>query len=69
MHIGKPNKHCPGMKVHGHQADQVSEAVYLGDILRADGKNSSNVKMRVSKGVGIVGEIMEILCQLWAQVF
>ena len=61
MHIGKPNKHCPGMKVHGHQADQVSEAVYLGDILRADGKNSSNVKMRVSKGVGIVGEIMEVL--------
>ena len=52
LHIGKPNKYCPGMKVHGHQADQVTEAVYLGDILRADGKNISNIKSRVNKGIG-----------------
>ena len=48
LHIGKENKHYPGMKVHGYQADQVTEAVYLGDILRADGKNNSNIKNRVS---------------------
>ena len=45
LHIGKSSKYCPGMKVHGHQAEQVPEAVYLGDILRADGKNTSNVKI------------------------
>ena len=61
LHIGKPNKHCPGMKVHGHQAYQVEEAVYLGDIVRADGKNSSNIKSRVNKGMGIITEIMDIL--------
>ena len=49
------------MKVHGHQAEEVTEAVYLGDILRADGKNTSNIKSRVNKGVGIVTEIMDIL--------
>ena len=52
------NKFCPGMKVHGHQAEEVTEAVYLGDILRADGKNTSNIKSRVNKGVGIVTEII-----------
>ena len=61
LHIGKPNKYCPGMKVHGHQADQVEEAMYLGDIVRADGKNSSNIKSRVNKGLGIITEIMDIL--------
>ena len=24
LHIGKPNKYCPRMKVHGHQVEQVS---------------------------------------------
>ena len=61
LHIGKSSKYCPGMKVHGHQAEQVPEAVYLGDILRADGKNTSNVKSRVNKGIGIVTEIMDML--------
>ena len=60
-HIGKPNGNCPQMKVHGHVTDRVSEAVYLGDILSADGKNSLNVKSRVSKGMGIVTKIMDIL--------
>ena len=61
MHVGKPNQICPGMKVHGRKAGQVSEATYLGDIIRADGKNTSNVKSRTSKGVGIITEIMSVL--------
>ena len=28
LHVGKPNKRCPGMKVHGEKADRVEEAVY-----------------------------------------
>jgi hypothetical protein len=54
MHVGKPNKKCPGMKVHGVKTDRVEEAVYLGDIIRQDGKNTSNIKHRVNKGLGIV---------------
>ena len=61
MHIGRPSKTCPSMKVHGKVADRVSEAVYLGDIVSQDGKNTKNVQSRVSKGMGIVTEIMDIL--------
>ena len=49
------------MKVHGHLADSVQEAVYLGDIVRTDGKNTSNIRSRVNKGVGIVSQIMDML--------
>ena len=61
MHIGKSNKYCPGMKVHGHQANRVEEAVYLGDDIWADGKNSSNIASRVNKGIGQITQIMDIL--------
>ena len=49
------------MKVHGHRADKVEEALYLGDIIRQDGRNTSNIKSRVNKGLGIVTKIMDIL--------
>ena len=61
LHIGKPNKYCPGMKVHGHPADRVGEAMYLGDLISADGRNTSNIKNRVNKGLGLVTQIMDIL--------
>ena len=61
LHVGKPNSNCPGMKVHGLQVGRVSEAVYLGDIIREDGKNTSNIKNRTNKGLGIVSKIMSIL--------
>jgi hypothetical protein len=43
------------------KADRVDEAVYLGDIIKQDGKNTSNIKNRVNKGLGIVSKIMDIL--------
>ena len=61
LHIGKENIGCPGMKVHGIKAGRVTEAVYLGDIIREDGKIISNIKSRVKKGLGIVSKIMNIL--------
>ena len=61
LHIGKKNKNCPGMKVHGVRTSRVTEAVYLGDIIREDGKNNSNIKDRVRKGLGIVTNIMNKL--------
>ena len=47
LHVGNQNKFCPGMKVHGHLADSIQEAVYLGDIIRTDGKNTSNINKNV----------------------
>ena len=61
LHVGKSNKYCPGMKVHGVKAERVEEAVYLGDIIQQDGKNTSNIKNRVKKGLGIVSKIMDML--------
>ena len=49
------------MKIHGVKGNKVTEAIYLGDIIREDGKNSSNIKNRVKKGLGIVTKIMNVL--------
>jgi hypothetical protein len=40
---------------------EVTEETYLGDILSADGKNGKNIRSRISKGVGIISQIMNIL--------
>ena len=61
LHIGKPSKNCHKMKVHGQEADRVPEAVYLGDIISQDGKNSLNIKSRVSKGMGIISQTVSKL--------
>ena len=47
--------------MHGVKAERVEEAVYLGDIIQQDGKNTSNIKNRVKKGIGIVSKIMDML--------
>ena len=40
---------------------EVSEDTYLGDILSSDGKNTKNVKNIISKGVGIINQIFNLL--------
>ena len=35
--------------------------VHLGDAIRTDGRNISNINIRVNKGVGIVTNIMDML--------
>ena len=42
-------------------SDRVSEAFYLEDIIRSDGKNTSNIKERVTKGLGIISKIIDVL--------
>ena len=61
MHIGKPNIFCPTLKVHGSIMPEVTEELYLGDMISSDGKNTKNVRNRVSKGLGIVSQIFNIL--------
>ena len=61
MHIGCKNSLCPDLRVHGTVMQPVLEDTYLGDVIRADGRNCSNVQSRVSKGIGIISQIMTIL--------
>ena len=49
------------MKVHGLNASEVTEARYLGDLIRNDRKNLSNIRDRVRKGMGIAAEIHHLL--------
>ena len=61
MHIGKKHDLCPTLKVHGTIMPEVSQETYLGDILSYDGKNTKNLKSRISKGIGIISQILNLL--------
>ena len=71
MHVGPTNSVCPDLKVHESSMISVEEDTYLGDLVRADGKNVSNIKQRVSKGLGIISQIMRILetISFWKSYF
>lgn len=61
LHIGKKNKDCPKLTVHGTPMMEVTEDTYLGDIITSDGKNTKNIKNRVSKGIGIISQIFNLM--------
>ena len=61
MHIGRASHFCPQLKIHGYNMERVQEDTYLGDIIRSDGKNCTNLKDRVGTGMGKIRDIMNIL--------
>ena len=61
MHIGAHSRACPVLKVHGTIMETVTEDEYLGDVISSDGKNKKNVEKRISKGIGIITQIMNLL--------
>ena len=61
MHIGKSHEMCPTLKVHGTIMQEATEETYLGDIISCDGKNTKNIKDRISKGLGIITQILNLL--------
>ena len=61
IHVGCKNLTCPELLVHKTPMKQVSEDTYLGDVIRCDGKNTSSLKNRVSRGIGSSSEILNIL--------
>ena len=61
IHVGKSNDACPELLVHGTIMKPVSSEKYLGDIISGDGKNTLNIENRVSKGLGIVTQIENLL--------
>ena len=54
MHVGDHEGSCPVLKVHGTVMENVTEDVYLGDVISNDGKNKKNIEKRISKGLGIM---------------
>ena len=61
MHVGRRHAFCPTLQVHGTDMPEVNEETYLGDVLSSDGKNSKNIKSRISKGIGIINQIIGLL--------
>ena len=61
LHIGKTKVDCNELKVHGCLMTEVRKDTYLGDIISSDGKNTLNIESRISKGLGIVSQIMDVL--------
>ena len=61
MHVGGNQKMCPELKVHGTVMESVKDDMYLGDLISSDGKNRKNVEKRISKGLGIITQIMNLL--------
>ena len=61
LHIGKQSRDCPVLKVHGTVMKEIKDDRYLGDILSSDGKNTKHIKDRISKGVGIIAHIFNLL--------
>ena len=61
LHVGKRNKECQELKVHGCPMEEVESDEYLGDIISNNGKNTKNIQSRVAKGLGIISQIMDLL--------
>ena len=61
IHVGKNHDTCPVLQVHGTVMESVSHDTYLGDIISSDGKNSRNIKKRVTRGIGISTQILNLL--------
>ena len=61
MHIGGNMNTCPELKVHGTVMQGVEEDMYLGDLISSDGKNKKNVEKRLSKGLGIITQNLNLL--------
>ena len=64
MHIGNETLVCEEIKVHNEYGKTVNNDKYVGDILSADGSNTSKIKERTEKGYGIVNEILAILDEI-----
>ena len=61
IHVGKTSATCPELKVHSTKMKDSNQAKYLGDWLNTSGKVKQTIEERVSKGYGIVAEIIAML--------
>ena len=71
LHIGKQERNCPDLQVHGHPMHEATSEKYLGDIINKSGTNKENLATRVAKGYGRVNTILALLDEAplgWAKV-
>ena len=61
IHVGKGHEMCPVLKVHDTVMESVEYDDYLGDVISGDGRNTRTIKKRVSKGMGIISQITNLL--------
>ena len=61
MHIGRQETLCEKLKIEKFDMEIVESDTYLGDVISNDGRNSRNIDSRVSKGLGIVTHIFDVL--------
>ena len=61
MHVGAQSRACPVLKVHGTIMETVSDDVFLGDVISSDGKNKKNLEKRISKGIGLITQIINLI--------
>ena len=64
IHVGKENSFCPELQVHGEKMEKISSEKYLGDILSSENKNEENISRKISKGMGIMTQIMNLLTKI-----
>ena len=46
IHVGRPNKFCPTLLVHGTIMKQAASDTYLGDVICGDGYNKENMDLK-----------------------
>ena len=61
IHVGKSNRNCHELKVHGENMHRETSTKYLGDTLHNSGKTKFNILQRSAKAHAILAEICAIL--------
>ena len=61
IHVGKNHDACSVLQVHGTVMEGVTHDTYLGDVISGDGRNTRNINKRISRGIGISSQIMNLL--------
>ena len=61
IHAGRDSPFCPPLIVHGKEMEKVESDKYLGDIISSDSSNQKDIDKKLSKGMGIISQIMALL--------
>ena len=61
IHVGRKNRFCPQLLIHGTEMPEVPRDTYLGDIVSGDGSNKHNIENRVAKGQGAIAQILSMV--------
>ena len=62
--MGKGHTNCPKIKVHKDQMKESISEKYLGDVVDSSGSIQATIDSRISKGQGIISEILSIINEI-----